>query len=126
MDRRAVRFQLGSLVLIICALGVGLFASGLGGAKSAAAGAAQSGLARVCADPAPFPTGFDYPQQASTVEQWVAHREAGKAREHGWYLFAGLNQPAAGGTPVWRTWCTSTQAFFTGFTAAHSARRYRG
>ena len=117
MDRRAVRLQLGSLVFVICAVGVGFFTSGLGGVKSAA-GAAQMGLARVCVDPAPFPSGFDYPQQASTVEQWVAHREAGKAREHGWYLFAGLNRPAAGETPVWRTWCTSTQAFFTGFTAA--------
>lgn len=61
--------------------------------------------------PAPFPTGFDYPQAAATVEAWVRHRDENRAREHGWYLWAGLNQTTAGGDPVWRTWPTSTQAF---------------
>jgi len=58
-----------------------------------------------------FPPGFDYPQNAQTVQEWVNARQGGRIREHGWNLFAGLNQPVNNGYPVWRTWFTSTQAF---------------
>lgn len=70
-----------------------------------------TGLAQVCTDPADFPAGYDYPQPANVVQQWVANRDDARARGHGWALWAGLNVPAANGQPVWRTWCTSTQAF---------------
>lgn len=72
----------------------------------AAAGAAP----QVCVNPAPIPANFDYPQPPGTVEQWVASGDQARARTHGWYLWAALNSPA-GGQPVWRGWCTSTQAF---------------
>ena len=58
-----------------------------------------------------FPPGFDYPQPAPTVERWVRTRDEARAREHGWYLWAGLNKTPFHNTPVWRTWRTSTQAF---------------
>ena len=67
---------------------------------------------QACASPAAFPAGFDYPQPAATVEAWVAGRDEKAARTHGWNLWAGLNTEQAG-TPVWRSWCTSTQAFAT-------------
>jgi hypothetical protein len=61
--------------------------------------------------PAPFPPGFDYPQSSTTVQSWVSGRNGSRMRQHGWNLFAGLNQATADGTPVWRTWYTSTDAF---------------
>jgi hypothetical protein len=62
-------------------------------------------------DPAPFPPGFDYPQSPQTVKGWVDNRMGPRMRQHGWSLFAGLNQETADGQLVWRTWYTSTQAF---------------
>ena len=59
----------------------------------------------------------DYPCSAATVEGWVSNRQGHRQRNHAWYLFAGLNQPA-NGTFLWRTWPTSTQAFPGQFGAA--------
>ena len=64
---------------------------------------------QVCATPKTIPAGFDYPQSATTLAQWSAQRNEARMREHGWYLWAALN--TGGTSPVWRTWCTSTQAF---------------
>lgn len=72
--------------------------------------AVAGGAPQVCVNPAPIPAGFDYPQQAGTIEKWVAMRDEARARTHGWYLWAALNT-TPGGEPVWRSWCTSTQAF---------------
>lgn len=80
------------------------------GADAAEAGGAFPGIVQVCADALPVPTGFDYPQTAATVEQWVAARDAARARVHGWNLWAALNTAPAS-VPVWRSWCTSSQAF---------------
>lgn len=100
---------------------IALPASLLGGgallllAATLAGGAAPPALAQgrpgtFCTDPYPFPTGFDYQQSSETVEGWVERRDDVRAREHGWYLFAGVNQQIDG-KPIWRTWCTSSQAF---------------
>lgn len=75
--------------------------------------------------PAPFPSGFDYPQTAATVQGWVSNRMGGRMRQHGWNLFAGLNRPTADGTPVWRTWYTSTQAFPFQYNTASSGTSSR-
>jgi len=64
----------------------------------------------VCQSPAAFPAGFDYPKTVAQVDRWIANRDVARTRVHGWYLWAGLNAATSGG-PVWRTWCTSTQAF---------------
>jgi hypothetical protein len=71
---------------------------------------AQARPGTFCTDPYSFPTGFDYQQSSETVEGWVERRDDVRAREHGWYLFAGVNQQIDG-QPIWRSWCTSTQAF---------------
>lgn len=70
----------------------------------------KAARAQICVNPAPIPAGFDYPQAQPVVEGWVSRRDEARAREHGWYLWAALNTQAAG-QPVWRSWCTSTQAF---------------
>ena len=77
-----------------------------------AAAAPHDGIVQVCANPLNIPTGFDYPQTAATVAQWVSARDEARARAHGWNLWAALNT-APGNVPVWRSWCTSTQAFAT-------------
>jgi hypothetical protein len=74
------------------------------------AGGGPKDTLAACTNPQAFPSGFDYPQQASTVEGWVAAGDAPRAQRHGWYLWAGLNHDNGNG-PVWRSWCTSTQAF---------------
>jgi hypothetical protein len=77
--------------------------------KQPAPGAAAGGAPQVCVNPAPIPANFDYPQPPGTIEKWVAAGDQARARTHGWYLWAALNSGA--GEPVWRSWCTSTQAF---------------
>jgi hypothetical protein len=97
---------LAVLVLVVVA-GASRFAqSSPGGASVAGATAAITAI-----DPAPFPDPFDYPQKRGVIPQWVQKGQGSRIREHGWYLFAGLNQTTADGTPVWRTWYTTTQAF---------------
>ncbi|HEY5710560.1 MAG TPA: hypothetical protein VIT38_01595 [Allosphingosinicella sp.] len=81
-------------------------------AGDAALATASDGLVQVCQNPLPIPANFDYPQTAATVTQWVNSGNAARARVHGWNVWAALNTAPAG-TPVWRSWCTSTQAFST-------------
>src|SRR6218665_267113 len=83
-----------------------------GSSADAALATASPGIVPVCQNPLPIPANFDYPQSAATVQNWVANRQAPRARTHGWNLWAALNT-APSGTPVWRSWCTSTQAFST-------------
>ncbi|TMJ19595.1 MAG: hypothetical protein E6G92_07435 [Alphaproteobacteria bacterium] len=79
------------------------------------------GAFQVCSQPtAPIPAGFDFPQPEGTVAQWVQQGNEARAREHGWFVWAGLNS-ATGAGPVWRTWCTSTQAFTGEGSAAMAA-----
>ncbi|HBB88448.1 MAG TPA: hypothetical protein DC047_12615 [Blastocatellia bacterium] len=109
MKSPVARLKLITLLLIPVAISLGYFGSSASYTKSPEPG---NDVAQLLLIPVPFPTtGFDYPQPASTVEQWVSTRNESRAREHGWYLWAGLNTPAPDGSPVWRTWPTSTQAF---------------
>ncbi|MFY0579999.1 hypothetical protein ACN28S_42275 [Cystobacter fuscus] len=71
---------------------------------------AEPGVAPV-AKAQPFPPKFDYPLSAETLDHAVAMRDDARLRRHGWYLFAGLNTPAADGLPIWRSWPTSTPAY---------------
>jgi len=81
-------------------------------AGDSALATASDGLVQVCQNALPIPANFDYPQTAATVQGWVTNGDAARARVHGWNLWAALNTAPAG-TPVWRSWCTSTQAFST-------------
>jgi hypothetical protein len=69
----------------------------------------------------PFPANFNYPQTAVSVLHWVSDRDGKSIREHGWYLWAGLNY-APSGVPVWRTWPTSTQTYAQGLKASRDSR----
>ena len=95
----------GASLLLIATLGLG------GGGAPASAQRPGPPPGTFCLNPYSFPArGFDYPQSEQTVKAWVAARDEMRTREHGWYLFAGLNQEI-GGMPIWRTWCTSTETF---------------
>lgn len=83
-----------------------------------ASGPAAGGFvydAAACASSPDLPSsGWDYPQPAGAVQNWVRTRDLRRARTHGWWLWAALNQQARtpGGTaPLWRGWCTATQAY---------------
>jgi hypothetical protein len=75
-----------------------------------AAGPTSVSATAVCQSPADMPQNYDYPQPPGTIPGWVATGNQTRARVHGWWLWAALNT-VSGGQPVWRSWCTSTQAF---------------
>jgi hypothetical protein len=110
--------------LLIVGVPVGLAAAGwfmLGGRPAAHASLAQAGAggfvynAAACASsPDLGSIGWDYPKPAAAVEEWVRTRDVRRSRTHGWWLWAALNQQAdtpGGAAPLWRGWCTATQAY---------------
>lgn len=58
-----------------------------------------------------FPPNFNYPLSVPVLDQAVAQRNESLIRQHGWYLFAGINVPSQGGLPLWRQWHTATAAY---------------
>jgi hypothetical protein len=102
--------------MITVALLAAFWLAGPGRAARRAAGG-QPPLPSLAFNPAACPTAaniplheWDFPQTYATVEGWVAAREVARTRTHGWYLWAALNQLSQG-QPLWRNWCTSTQAY---------------
>jgi hypothetical protein len=61
--------------------------------------------------PLPFPAGYDYPANPTTLQTMIRNRDTAGLRRHGWYLWAGVNQPGYDGWPIWRSWPIATQAF---------------
>jgi hypothetical protein len=67
----------------------------------------------------PFPPGYGYMEQDEIQALLNAvnpppggHYDHHVVREHGWKLWAGINQPDADGKwPIWYTWCNTTTAF---------------
>lgn len=117
------------IVLLVAALAVAAWfllykrpatAGGTGGGS-----AAFVYNAGACASSPDMPaSGWDYPQTAATVQNWVATRNVPRSRTHGWWLWAALNQQAntpGGAAPLWRGWCTSTQAYAAPGSAAAAA-----
>src|SRR5688500_11445010 len=52
--------------------------------------------AAACASSPDIPSsGWDYPQSAAAVGNWVRTRDVSRARVHGWWLWAALNQQAS-------------------------------
>jgi hypothetical protein len=118
MNSAAARRGPSLLLLILLALvvlaAIAWFTGLVGPARDHSPSAEQFAAGPpVCTQPAPMPAGFDYPQAEGAVQVWVGNRDEARAREHGWYLWAGLNTLLQGNI-VWRSWCTSTQAFATG------------
>lgn len=120
--------------LLILGAPAGLTAAWLlfAGRPSAHAGAAShpdsAGFvynAAACASSPDLPSaGWDYPQPRGAVPDWVRTRNLARTRTHGWWLFAALNQQArtpGGIAPLWRGWCTATQAYAAAGLEAASA-----
>lgn len=61
--------------------------------------------------PIPFPKGFDYPASPERLKMMIQERDFAGVRKHGWYLWAGINQPGRNGWPIWRSWYIATQVF---------------
>lgn len=61
--------------------------------------------------PIPFPKGFDFPADPTKLEAMIQNRDIARLRKHGWYLWAGMNQPGYNGWPIWRSWNITTQVF---------------
>jgi hypothetical protein len=105
------------LLVAVVAAGWWLMSRQRGADPAAPGGAAGAVFASLAFDPSTCGTaqdipspGWDYPQTAATVEGWVANRDVARTRVHGWWLWAALNHVSQG-QPLWRNWCTSTQAF---------------
>ncbi len=65
--------------------------------------------------PVPFPSGYHFPASAGVLEKMVTDRDMAGVRQHGWYLWAGINQPwhpkDNASWPLWRSWPIATQTF---------------
>ncbi|HEX2764014.1 MAG TPA: hypothetical protein VHM92_09285 [Allosphingosinicella sp.] len=99
---------LGS-ILVLGGLAAACSSGGGDGSKPTAGAPAYAS----CADNPDIGPGYDFPQPAGAVASWVKDpdqaRGQARARVHGWWLWIALNQ--GGASPLWRGWCTSTQAF---------------
>lgn len=65
--------------------------------------------------PTPLPSWFNF-VSAHQAQTWVQKRDSSSIRQHGWTLFAALNQPAVYPSfnlvlPIWQTWPTTSQLF---------------
>ena len=61
--------------------------------------------------PLPFPSGYDFPADPNKLQEMIRARDTAGLRHHGWYLWAGVNQPGYDNWPIWRSWSIPTQAF---------------
>ncbi len=52
----------------------------------------------------PIPPGFDFPADNATLERFRKTENVAEMRRHAWLLWAGINQDAHSGGPVWETW----------------------
>lgn len=71
--------------------------------------------------PLPFPSNYDFP--ATNLQALIDKRDVAGLRRHGWYLWAGLNQPGYNRWPIWRSWHIPTQLFPSPPGAAEQPRR---
>lgn len=83
-------------------------------------------VAASAAEPAyqPFPKGYGYLEPAETRALQAAVSQGNNAvvRAHGWRLWAGIMQPAAGlAWPVWYTWPNTSDAFASKPISANAA-----
>ncbi len=58
---------------------------------------------------APFPKGFDYPQNYYALNHWIQSGNDSAIRRHAFGLFAGLNQTLPDGRKIWQTWYPVTE-----------------
>ena len=70
--------------------------------------------------PIPFPAGYDFPANPRFLQTLITNRDIAGVRRHGWYLWAGVNQPGYDDWPIWRSWYIATQAFALPYDAGRS------
>lgn len=80
-------------------------------AAAALCSAAAAQTATDARHPIPFPPGYDFPADPAALQAAINARDTAALRRHGWYLWAGVNQPGHDGWPIWRSWYIATQAF---------------
>ncbi len=97
------------LAIVACAAYASLAAAQI--ATTAATTPATTPAATPARRPIPFPAGYDFPANPTKLEAMIKARDIAGTRQHGWYLWAGLNQPGYDGWPIWRSWNIATQAF---------------
>ncbi len=59
----------------------------------------------------PIPPGFDFPADNATLERFRKTENVAEMRRHAWFVWAGINQDAASGGPVWETWFPADYVF---------------
>lgn len=84
-----------------CFLPLSMFAP-LGGTPQVSAGDYQG-----------IPAGFDFPASNTDLERFRSEEKIEDMRKHVWNLWAGINQDAVGGGPIWETWFESGDTFST-------------
>ena len=82
------------------------------GTAAALCCAASNAGAQESRKPIPFPSGYDFPADPAKLQDFIKKRDTAALRRHGWYLWAGVNQPGRDGWPIWRSWYIPTQAFY--------------
>jgi hypothetical protein len=87
----------------------------LGGVSLVLLGAAAPDAPKVEAPKADayagIPAGFDFPASQSALINFRDTQNVSKMRHHIWMVFAGINQPAPGGGPIWETWFPKEDTF---------------
>ena len=73
----------------------------------------------------PIPSGFDFPADEASQLKLRDDQDVSGMRRHAWNVWAGLNQPAAGGGPIWETWFRSADTFRAGAGPAAARRSIR-
>ncbi len=61
-----------------------------------------------------IPEGFDFPAKNTDLEKFRQDRNVPEMRRHAWNVWAGLNQTAQGGGPIWETWFRVDETFAPG------------
>lgn len=59
----------------------------------------------------PIPSGFDFPADQAVLEKLRSAVRVDEQRVHVWKVWAGMNQNAAHGGPVWETWYSTDEVF---------------
>lgn len=67
--------------------------------------------AQTPAKPLPFPWPSEFPLNPVRIHGMIGAGDTAGLRRHGWFLWAGINQPGRAGWPIWRSWPIATQAF---------------
>ncbi len=69
-----------------------------------------------------IPDGFGFPADKAALERERGAGNMAALRQHGWMLFAGMNEATPEGVPVWTTWYRVDEAFARAGSAPSGSR----